>query len=76
MLDADLKTQLKSYLERVVHPLEIVGAQRWFRQRQEMAALLEDILSLSDKITVVEGQRHTRRASLPSTSPAKAPILA
>jgi alkyl hydroperoxide reductase subunit F len=56
MLDADLKTQLKAYLERVVHPIEIVAHNDGSAKGQEMQALLEDIRSLSDKITVVEGQ--------------------
>ena len=61
MLDADLKTQLKAYLERVVHPIEIVSHNDGSAKGKEMAALLEDIRSLSDKITVVEGQDSAAR---------------
>ena len=56
MLDADLKAQLSSYLERVVHPIEIVANTDASAKSQEMSALLQDIVSAGHgKITVVEG---------------------
>ncbi|MGO4381402.1 alkyl hydroperoxide reductase subunit F [Pseudoduganella sp. RAF19] len=68
MLDADLKTQLKAYLERVVHPIEIVAYTDGSAKAQEMQALLEDIRTSSDKITVVEGHdAGTRRPSFTIT---------
>ena len=54
MLDASLKTQLKAYLEKVVQPIELVAALDDSAKAQEMAALLQDIVSLSDKITLVK----------------------
>jgi len=54
MLDASLKTQLKAYLEKVVQPIELVAALDSSAKAQEMEALLQDIVSLSDKITLVK----------------------
>jgi alkyl hydroperoxide reductase subunit F len=55
MLDANLKTQLKAYLERLVLPIELVASLDDSEKSRELGALLEDIASLSDKITVVRG---------------------
>jgi NADH-dependent peroxiredoxin subunit F len=47
MLDANLKTQLQSYLERVRQPVELVASLDGGEKSAEMAALLEDIVSVS-----------------------------
>ena len=68
MLDADLKAQLKAYLERVVHPLEIIAYTDGSAKSQEMEALLEDVRSVAaDKITVVAGQGAKRAPSFDIT---------
>ena len=54
MLDATLKTQLKSYLEKVVYPLELVASLDDSAKAREMKELLLEISELSDKITLVE----------------------
>ncbi|KQQ31049.1 alkyl hydroperoxide reductase subunit F [Duganella sp. Leaf126] len=54
MLDATLKTQLKSYLEKVVYPLELVASLDDSAKAGEMKELLQEIVLLSDKITLVE----------------------
>ena len=54
MLDANLKTQLKSYLEKVSRPIEIVASLDDSAKSQELQALLDDIASLSERVTVVE----------------------
>ena len=54
MLDATLKTQLKSYLEKVVYPLELVASLDDSAKAREMKELLQEIVLLSDKITLVE----------------------
>jgi alkyl hydroperoxide reductase subunit F len=54
MLDATLKSQLKSYLEKVVYPLELVASLDDSAKAREMKELLLDIAELSDKITLVE----------------------
>ena len=52
MLDNNLKTQLKTYLEKVTQPFEIVASLGDGAKSQEMLSLLEDITSLSDKISL------------------------
>jgi len=52
MLDTNLKTQLKAYLEKVTHPIELVAALDDSDASHEMRALLDDIVSLSDQITL------------------------
>ncbi|SDO01520.1 alkyl hydroperoxide reductase subunit F [Vreelandella arcis] len=52
MLDANLKSQLKAYLEKVTQPLEIVASLDDGAKSQELLGLLEDISSLSDKISL------------------------
>ncbi|MEG3191120.1 alkyl hydroperoxide reductase subunit F [Lysobacter sp. D1-1-M9] len=53
MLDDTLKTQLKTYLEKVTHPIEIVASLEEGEKSQELDVLLHDIASMSDKITLV-----------------------
>ncbi|PPU92075.1 alkyl hydroperoxide reductase subunit F [Xanthomonas albilineans] len=52
MLDADLKTQLKAYLERVVRPIHIAASVDDGAKSREMLDLLEELVLLSDKITL------------------------
>ena len=54
MLDANIKTQLKAYLEKVTQPIEIVAALDSGAKSQEMQELLTEIAGLSDKITLRE----------------------
>jgi alkyl hydroperoxide reductase subunit F len=52
MLDDSLKTQLKSYLERVTQPFEIVASLNDSDAAREMLGLLQDVHALTDKITL------------------------
>ncbi len=52
MLDATLKTQLQSYLERVSQPVEIVASVDGSEKSGEMMALLNDIAALSSLVSV------------------------
>ena len=61
MLEATLKTQLKAYLEKVVQPIEIVASLNDSPKSREMEELLREIVSLSDKISYVEGTDDTVR---------------
>ncbi|MBF0675093.1 MULTISPECIES: alkyl hydroperoxide reductase subunit F [unclassified Pseudomonas] len=63
MLDANLKTQLKAYLEKVTQPFEIVASLDDGAKSQELLGLLQDITSLSDKITLRTDGSDTRRPS-------------
>ncbi|MCP9340548.1 alkyl hydroperoxide reductase subunit F, partial [Pseudomonas xanthomarina] len=63
MLDSTLKAQLKTYLEKVTQPFEIVASLDDREKSQEMLSLLEDITSLSDKITLRTDGKDVRRPS-------------
>jgi alkyl hydroperoxide reductase subunit F len=63
MLDAHLKTQLKAYLERLVMPIELVASLDDGEKSRELGALLEEIASLSDKITVIRRDDDGRKPS-------------
>jgi alkyl hydroperoxide reductase subunit F len=52
VLDANLKTQLKTYLEKVTQPFEIVASLDDSDSSQELKGLLDDIVGLSDKISL------------------------
>src|ERR1700761_2032909 len=52
MLDSNLKEQLKGYLTRVSLPIELSASLDDGEKSQELWSLLEDIASLSDKITL------------------------
>ena len=54
MLDADLKAQLKTYLERVTRPIEIVANVDDSEGSRDLRGLLEDLVSCSDRIRVTE----------------------
>jgi NADH-dependent peroxiredoxin subunit F len=54
MLDETMKTQLKGYLERVTRPIEITARVDGSENAREMLALLNDIVPLSDQITLTE----------------------
>jgi len=52
MLDSNLKTQLKGYLERISEPVEIVASVDDGEKSREMLELLNDIESVSDLIKI------------------------
>jgi len=54
MLDANLKDQLKSYLEKVTQSIEIVAYLDDGEKSQELQQLLQDIASLSNRISYEE----------------------
>lgn len=69
MLDANLKAQLKSYLERVTRPIEIVASLDDGAKSEEMLALLKDVASLSPLITVQDDGSDGRTPSFSLNSP-------
>ncbi|MBS7559863.1 MULTISPECIES: alkyl hydroperoxide reductase subunit F [Pseudomonas] len=69
MLDANLKAQLKSYLERVTQPIEIVASLDDGAKSQEMLALLKDIVSLSNQITLLDNGTDGRKPSFTLNRP-------
>jgi alkyl hydroperoxide reductase subunit F len=52
MLDANLQSQLKTYLERVTRPIQITAHADDGAKSQEMLELLQTLESLSDKISL------------------------
>ncbi|SAL63862.1 NADH dehydrogenase [Caballeronia terrestris] len=66
MLDANLKTQLKAYLQKVSRPIEIVASLDDGEKSRELQSLLEEIASLSDRIAVIE--KHSDDERKPSFS--------
>ena len=69
MLDANLKAQLKSYLERVTQPIEIVASLDDGAKSQEMLALLKEVVSLSTQITLLDNGTDARKPSFSLNRP-------
>lgn len=69
MLDANLKAQLKSYLERVTQPIEIVASLDDGAKSQEMLALLQDVTSLTTLITLKTDGNDGRKPSFSINRP-------
>ncbi len=54
-LDTNIKTQLQTYLQMLREPIALVASLDESAAAKEMSALLEEIASMSDKITLVHG---------------------
>jgi alkyl hydroperoxide reductase subunit F len=67
MLDDGTKAQLKAYLERVREPVELVASLDDRPASQEMRSLIEDITSLSDKVSARYDGQDARRPSFQIT---------
>ena len=63
MLDSNLKAQLKAYLERVKLPFVITASLDDSAAASEMHGLLQDIVSLTDKITLKTDGNDARKPS-------------
>jgi NADH-dependent peroxiredoxin subunit F len=63
MLDTNLKAQLKAYLERVKLPFVITASLDDSASAKEMHGLLQDIVSLTDKITLKTDGTDARKPS-------------
>lgn len=69
MLDANLQTQLKAYLEKVTQPFEIVASLDDGEKSKELLGLLQDIVGLTDKITLKTDGSDARRPSFSLNRP-------
>jgi alkyl hydroperoxide reductase subunit F len=70
MLDTNLKTQLKAYLERLTRPVQLILTPDDSDKSCEMQTLLSEIAELSDKISIAEdADPALRRPSFAVTSP-------
>ena len=77
MLDSHLKTQLKTYLEKVVYPIELVATLDSSDAARDMRSLLDDIVSLSDKIILTisnEANAHTPSFSIQRADKSKGAV--
>ena len=54
MLDADLKTQLQTYLQKLTRPVAITAALDDGAKSQELRELLIELTQLSDQVTLRE----------------------
>jgi len=54
MLDANVKAQLKSYMEMLREPIELVASLDDSPKSRELHELLQEIAAVSDKVTLVE----------------------
>lgn len=69
MLDANLKSQLKSYLERVTQPIELIASLDDGAKSREMLELLQEIESLSALITLRDDGSDARTPSFSINRP-------
>ena len=69
MLDATLKSQLQAYLEKVIQPFEIVASLDDSEKSTELLALLNDIVSLTDKIALRTEGTDSRKPSFALNRP-------
>ncbi|MBB3778290.1 alkyl hydroperoxide reductase subunit F [Xanthomonas campestris] len=70
MLDANLKTQLTAYLGRVTRPIQINASIDDSAGSREMLDLLEDLVLLSDKISLdIHRDDNQRKPSFALTTP-------
>jgi NADH-dependent peroxiredoxin subunit F len=69
MLDANLKTQLKAYLEKAVRPIHITAHLDDSDASAELQSLLRDLKEVSDRISVTEQRGGERTPSFSLTSP-------
>src|ERR1700712_1080675 len=72
MLDTNLKAQLKAYLERVKLPFVITASLDDSAGGKEMLGLLQDIVSLTDKITLKTDGNDARKPSFTLNRPGEA----
>lgn len=63
MLDTALKTQLKTYLEKVTQPFELVASYDDSEKSRELAALLQDIVELCPLISLRDDGQDPRTPS-------------
>ena len=54
MLDSALKAQLKTYLERLQRPIELIATLDRSAASQDLRALLADVAGCSPRVSVVE----------------------
>jgi alkyl hydroperoxide reductase subunit F len=61
MLDADLKAQLKGYLQRLTQPIELIASLDDSKGAQDMLELLRDVAEQSEQVSLVESRDDAER---------------
>jgi NADH-dependent peroxiredoxin subunit F len=72
MLDANIQNQLKTYLEKLQQPIELVASLDGSQKSQEMREMLHEITALSPKISLREDGNAARRPSFSVGLPGQA----
>ena len=75
MLDANIKTQLKAYLEKLQRPIELVASLDDSPKAQELRSLLNDIAELPPKVALRENGKHALRPSFGVAEPGETPRI-
>ncbi|PMR71222.1 alkyl hydroperoxide reductase subunit F [Halomonas heilongjiangensis] len=76
MLDDNLKSQLKAYLEKVTQPFEIVASLDDGAKSEELHSLLTDIVGLTDRISLRTDGTDPRKPSFALNRPGEETGLA
>jgi alkyl hydroperoxide reductase subunit F len=63
MLDSNIKSQLKAYLERLQRPIELVASYDDSASAAELRGLITDIKDCSDKVSISEDATRARKPS-------------
>jgi alkyl hydroperoxide reductase subunit F len=72
MLDNNIKTQLRAYLEKLQQPIELIASLDGSGKATEMLALLQDIAALSAKVSVRQDGDAARKPSFAVGRPGEA----
>ena len=75
MLGATIKTQLKAYLERLQQPIELIATLDDSDKAQEVRSLLDDIATVSAKVSVRNDGTDARKPSFAVTRPGETPRI-
>ena len=75
MLDNTIKAQLAAYLEKLQQPIELVASLDDSEAGRQMNGLLDDIASLSPKVSVSPDGDNARRPSFAVTRPGQTPRI-
>ena len=71
MLDAGTKAQLKSYLDRITQPIEIVASLDDSKASRDLQSLLKDVAESSSLVKVTESRDDNASQALVLDQPAE-----
>jgi len=73
MLNVSLRSQLQTYLRNIRRPVELIVSPGDSQESHEMLAMLNEIASLTDRVTIIEEQQGDERKPSFSIRQAGAP---